>query len=229
MIRNVVSKALMMTAVTLFVGRHVRRLWQERQPRRHRVCRPGTHPSGRGGRQHGHLPDHGRHAPDHADQRQHRRFGAGHHGGDGPRQRPAGRQLLGHDERDRQRRPDLRGHGAVHGRGRARPRWRTSSCSAAGSATNGSVAINGRLDQCPYITGLSATALQAPVGGSITVGVSATELDPGDTITYSWTNSAPAIGTLAPTNAATGDVHLHRGRAARLSIAVSDGVCGDSL
>ena len=94
---------------------------------------------------------------------------------------------------------------------------------------NGSVVINGRLDQCPFITSLSATALQAPVGGSITVGVSATELDPGDTISYTWTNSAPAIGTLAPTNAATGTFTCNAAGSAVLSIAVSDGVCGDAL
>ena len=94
---------------------------------------------------------------------------------------------------------------------------------------NGTVVINGRLDQCPYITGLSATALQAPVGGTITVGVSATELDPGDTITYAWTNSAPAVGTLAPTNAATGTFTCTTAGSAVLSIAVSDGVCGDTL
>jgi hypothetical protein len=94
---------------------------------------------------------------------------------------------------------------------------------------NGTVVINGRLDQCPFITGLSATALQAPVGGSITVGVSATELDPGDTITYAWTNSAPAVGTLAPTNAATGTFTCTTAGSAVLSIAVSDGVCGDTL
>jgi len=93
----------------------------------------------------------------------------------------------------------------------------------------GTVAINGRLDQCPYITGVSATALQAPVGTSITVSVSATELDPGDTITYSWTNGTPATGTLTPLNAATATFTCNVVGTSALSIAVSDGICGDSL
>jgi hypothetical protein len=92
----------------------------------------------------------------------------------------------------------------------------------------GQVAINGRFDQCPFITGFTATALTAPVGGTITVGVNATELDPGDTIAYSWTNSAPGIGTLAPTNAATGVFTCNAAGSASLSVTVTDGICGDT-
>src|SRR4029079_3930628 len=56
----------------------------------------------------------------------------------------------------------------------------------------GSVAITGRIDQCPLITSVSATSLQGIVGGpAINIGVVASELAPGDTLTYAWTQ-APA-------------------------------------
>ena len=93
---------------------------------------------------------------------------------------------------------------------------------------NGSVAISGRLDQCPYITGLTATSLQAPVGGTITVMVQATELDPTDTITYAWTNDDTATGSLAPTNAASAVFTCLAVGDAQLSVTVSDGICGDT-
>src|SRR5262245_48170799 len=92
----------------------------------------------------------------------------------------------------------------------------------------GTVAIFGRLDQCPYITGISATSLEALVGGSITVSASATDLD-GNAITYAWTSSVPAVGVLAPSNAATAVFHCNAVGTTQLSIAVSDGSCGTTL
>src|SRR5262249_14253881 len=65
------------------------------------------------------------------------------------------------------------------------------------------VAIRGRFDQCPLITGFSATSLEATVGQSVTVGVVASELDPMDVTTYQWTTNAPAIGGFGSANAAT--------------------------
>ena len=38
-------------------------------------------------------------------------------------------------------------------------------CKGPNGRTTGTVAINGRLDNCPFITGYSATSLEAPVGG----------------------------------------------------------------
>jgi hypothetical protein len=99
-------------------------------------------------------------------------------------------------------------------------------CSLA--AATGEVAINARLDQCPFITGISASALQAPVGGDLTVGVAATDLD-GDPISYAWTIGPPMTGSLTPPNAATAVFHCDAVGTTELSIAISDGTCGDSL
>lgn len=92
----------------------------------------------------------------------------------------------------------------------------------------GSVAIGGRLDQCPTINGISATSLQVRVGGSIVVGAAATDLD-GDTIRYIWTNGNPSAGTLTPTNAATAVFHCNAVGTTQLSIAIADEICGDTL
>jgi hypothetical protein len=92
----------------------------------------------------------------------------------------------------------------------------------------GQVAINGRLDNCPFITALSANRLQAPVGGAITVSVSATDYDPADTITYAWTAAPTGIGTLGSPSAATTTFNCTAVGAAQLSIVISDGVCGET-
>jgi hypothetical protein len=94
--------------------------------------------------------------------------------------------------------------------------------------TNGSVAINGRLDQCPYITGFSASALEAAVGSSISIAVEATDLD-GDTITYAWTQTTAATGGFGSASAASTTYNCNAVGTSTLSIAISDSVCGDSL
>jgi hypothetical protein len=96
-------------------------------------------------------------------------------------------------------------------------------------ATTGTVAINGRLDNCPFITGYSASALEAPVGGSISIATTATDFDAGDTITYTWTASTAGIGTVAAPGSASTTFTCSTVGSTSLSIAVSDGVCGDSL
>jgi len=101
------------------------------------------------------------------------------------------------------------------------------------SRTNnrGSVAITGRIDQCPLITSISATALQAAVGSSISIGVVASELDPGDTLTYSWTAAGvaptPGAGTIGAAAANTTFTCTAAGQVS-ISITVSDGICGDT-
>jgi hypothetical protein len=93
----------------------------------------------------------------------------------------------------------------------------------------GSVAINGRIDQCPLITSVSASSLQGVVGGApIMIGVVASELDPGDTVTYNWTAAPTGIGTIGAQGANTTFTCTTAG-STQLSIAVSDGVCGDSV
>jgi hypothetical protein len=96
-----------------------------------------------------------------------------------------------------------------------------------GAPAAGSIAINGRLDQCPVLTSISATSLQAPVGAAITIGAVALELDPGDTVTYFWTTSAP-IGTFVPASAATTTFRCTGVGATQISIAITDGICGDT-
>jgi hypothetical protein len=94
---------------------------------------------------------------------------------------------------------------------------------------HGSVAITGRIDQCPLITSISSTSLQAAVGSSIMIGVVASELDPGDTVTYSWTQ-APAMGGAGTFGGQTATTTFTCTTAGTLniSVAVSDGICGDS-
>jgi hypothetical protein len=95
-------------------------------------------------------------------------------------------------------------------------------CSRVG--TRGSVAINGRLDQCPLITSLSATSLQGVVNGpAINISVVASELDPGDTVSYTWTAAPTTIGTLGAQAAST-TFRCTAAGAVQLSIAVSDGI-----
>ncbi|HUO38168.1 MAG TPA: hypothetical protein VMU34_10140 [Mycobacterium sp.] len=93
----------------------------------------------------------------------------------------------------------------------------------------GTVAISGRLDNCPFITGYSASALEATVGGSVSIATTASDFDAADTITYSWTASTTGIGTIASPGSASTTFNCTAPGSTSLSIAVSDGVCGDSL
>jgi len=95
----------------------------------------------------------------------------------------------------------------------------------------GQVAVNGRLDNCPFITALSANRLQAAVGQSITVNVSATDYDAADTITYAWTavtTPATGVGSLGTPAAAMTTFNCTGVGTAQLSIVISDGVCGET-
>jgi len=94
----------------------------------------------------------------------------------------------------------------------------------------GSTAITGTVDQCPFITSISATSLQALQTKSITVSVSAFDIDAGSVISYSWTQTPSAsIGTFGTPNAATTTFTCAGVGRTTLSIAVSHGLCGDSL
>jgi hypothetical protein len=93
--------------------------------------------------------------------------------------------------------------------------------------TRGSVAITGRIDQCPLITSISATSLQAPLGGAINIGVVVSDLD-GDSVSYSWSASPSGLGSFGAQAANTTFTCLAVGNP-QLSIAVTDGICGDSL
>jgi hypothetical protein len=94
--------------------------------------------------------------------------------------------------------------------------------------TTGQVAIKAGVDSCPFITGLSASALQAEAGSDINVAVAATDLD-GNTLSYAWstTPGPPFIGAVVPANAPLAVFHCAAVGTTQLSVAVSDGVCGD--
>ncbi len=102
-------------------------------------------------------------------------------------------------------------------------------CRGPRNTTTGTVAISGRLDNCPFITGYSASALEAFVGASINIAVTATDFDAGDTISYTWTASPAGIGTVAAPGSATTTFTCTAVGSTSLSIAVSDTICGDSL
>ena len=102
-------------------------------------------------------------------------------------------------------------------------------CRGPRNTTTGTVAINGRLDNCPFITGYSANALEAFVGASINIAVTATDFDAGDTIAYTWTASPAGVGTVAAPGSATTTFTCTAVGSTSLSIAVSDTICGDSL
>jgi hypothetical protein len=97
-----------------------------------------------------------------------------------------------------------------------------------GAPPNGAVALDGRFDQCPVLTSISATKLQVPVGNTITVAADASDPDPGDVLTYLWSASA-AIGTFGSTTTATTTFTCNVPGATTLGVSVFDGTCGDAL
>jgi hypothetical protein len=102
-------------------------------------------------------------------------------------------------------------------------------CRGPRNTTTGAVAINGGLDNCPSIQSFTATSLEAPVGGSITVAVTARDLDPGDTVGVQWTASPLGIVAIGNSAAAQTTITCTAVGATALSMAVTDGVCGDTL
>lgn len=59
-----------------------------------------------------------------------------------------------------------------------------------GVVTNGTVAVNGTIDNCPSITSYVVSPLAVAPGGSINVNAAATDLDTSDVVTFKWTASA---------------------------------------
>src|SRR6185369_5069032 len=94
---------------------------------------------------------------------------------------------------------------------------------------NGTVAINGRLDNCPFITSFMSASLQGVVGGApIAINVAATDFDATDTVTYAWTAAPGGIVSFANAAAASTTISCTAPGTTQISIAVSDGVCGDN-
>ena len=146
---------------------------------------------------------------------------------------PDRQQLPRHDARrlDRQHDPLRRAGELQRSAGPDGDGERHAAVSWTAADHAGQVAINGRLDNCPYITALSANALQAPVG----------QLDHGQRgrdrhrirLTSSPTpgrspGPATGVGTLGTPAAATTTFTCTGLGAVKLSIVISDSVCGET-
>ncbi|MDX2020050.1 MAG: DUF6345 domain-containing protein [Deltaproteobacteria bacterium] len=84
---------------------------------------------------------------------------------------------------------------------------------------NGTLVINGQLDQCPVISSLSAQPISAAVGENVFLNSTASDAD-GDALTYAWT----AIGgTLANPSAADTTFTCTSAGMAQVALTVSDG------
>jgi len=95
---------------------------------------------------------------------------------------------------------------------------------------SGSVLINGQLNVCPVIDGVSASPAEVSVGGSITLGVAAHDTDAGPSaLSYQWTASG---GTLSSNTVASPTFTCTSPGSVKLNVAVSDGdpsaACADS-
>jgi hypothetical protein len=89
------------------------------------------------------------------------------------------------------------------------------------TARTGSVLINGRLNLCPVIDGVSASPAEVTVGNSITLGVSAHDGDAGPKpLSFSWKASS---GSLSSDSVANPIFTCKTPGTVKLSVAVSDG------
>jgi hypothetical protein len=89
------------------------------------------------------------------------------------------------------------------------------------AARSGSVLINGQLNVCPVIDGLSATPGEVGVGGNIVLGVSAHDIDNAPKpLSYSWKASS---GSLSSDSVANPTFTCKSPGTVKLSVAVSDG------
>jgi hypothetical protein len=84
---------------------------------------------------------------------------------------------------------------------------------------NGTLIINGQVDQCPKIKDLAATPISVPVGGQVNLTSSATDAD-GDPLSFSWmaTNGTIADPNTANTTFTCGAVGM-----AQITLTISDG------
>ena len=93
----------------------------------------------------------------------------------------------------------------------------------------GSVVVDRSNDQCPWLTGVAASSMRATVGAPILIDVSAWELDSLDSVAYIWSESGPSPrGAFADTGAADTTFTCAAAGTTALSVAVTDGVCGDT-
>ncbi|MES1209269.1 MAG: lamin tail domain-containing protein, partial [Pseudomonadota bacterium] len=92
--------------------------------------------------------------------------------------------------------------------------------------TAGSVLVNGTLNVCPVLDGISASPAEVVVGSTIALATAAHDSDAGPApLTYLWTASS---GTLSAANVANPTFTCTGAGPATLTLAVSDGDCGGS-
>jgi len=89
----------------------------------------------------------------------------------------------------------------------------------------GGVIVDGTFNNCPALTSYTVAPLAVATGGIITVGATASDLDPMTTLTYAWTATA---GSFASGTSAATTYTCSAGGAQTLTITVSDGNCTDS-
>ncbi|HSY38117.1 MAG TPA: lamin tail domain-containing protein, partial [Polyangia bacterium] len=92
--------------------------------------------------------------------------------------------------------------------------------------TTGSVLVNGTINQCAVVDGLSANPAEVLVGGAIALSGAGHDTDGAPAaLTYHWTATA---GTLSDANAQNPTFTCTTAGSVTLTLAVSDGDCGGS-
>jgi hypothetical protein len=88
-------------------------------------------------------------------------------------------------------------------------------------AKTGSISINGTINVCPTLQGISALPAKLAVGGTSSIGLAATDVDNAPSaLTYSWTASG---GTLTNANTANPTLLCTSAGTVTLNVTVSDG------
>ena len=88
-------------------------------------------------------------------------------------------------------------------------------------ANTGSVSVNGTVNVCPNLQGISASPAEVAVGSSLSLSATAVDPDNGPSpLTYSWTTSS---GTLTGANTASPSLECLTTGPATVSVTVSDG------
>ncbi|HVW29277.1 MAG TPA: lamin tail domain-containing protein [Polyangiaceae bacterium] len=93
-------------------------------------------------------------------------------------------------------------------------------------AHTGSVLVNGVLDVCPTVDGISASPAEVSVGSSLALSATAHDSDGGPTaLAYHWTTTG---GTLSAADVQNPSLTCTAAGAFTVSVTVTDGNCGDT-
>jgi uncharacterized protein YjiK len=92
----------------------------------------------------------------------------------------------------------------------------------------GSVLVNGTLNVCPVVDGISASPAEVLVGSSLALSAAAHDVDGAPAaLAYHWTVTAG--GTLSAANVASPSLTCMAGGTVTATVSVTDGDCGDTL